>query len=60
MATKKKRNPTDATMRNVKAARKRTDTLEGRVEMLEELVFTLCEGFANLVQVTTKKKRGAS
>jgi hypothetical protein len=45
MALKKKK-PQDATMRNVKAAKKRTDTLAQRVKRLEARV-DLIEKFVN-------------
>lgn len=38
---KRKRNPTDATLRNVRAAKERTRTLSGRMKKLEQRVRTL-------------------
>lgn len=50
----KKRNPTDATMRNVKAARKRTDTLAERVDTMEAVLSALCQ---MVLELTAKKKK---
>ena len=42
------RRPTDATMRNVRAANARIKTLTGRVEELESAVGDLRQRFANV------------
>ena len=40
---KTKREPTDATMRNVKAARARHEALEARIEVLEAQIARILE-----------------
>lgn len=54
--TPKKRNPTDATMRNVKAARKRTETLEDRVDTMEAVLSALCQVVLKITEPKKKKK----
>jgi hypothetical protein len=53
--TKKKRQATDSTMRNVRAANKRIKMLE---DVISELLGTLVDVAQNLAEFMQEKKRG--
>lgn len=55
MKTKKKRQATDSTMRNVRAANKRIKMLE---DVISELLGTLVDVAQNLAEFMQEKKRG--
>lgn len=55
---KKKRNPTDSTMRNVRAVNKRLKKLEDFWDFLSEEFFIDGKGYFRTREVMLEKKRG--
>lgn len=54
----KKRNPADATMRNINALKRRVDMLERKTLLLEDAMRRLCRVVMEMRKDRTRSKRG--
>jgi hypothetical protein len=52
---KKPRNPTDATMRNIRALNKKVQSLESRFQTLEKMYSILCVDICTIVKIFNSK-----
>lgn len=60
MAINAKRRPTDATIRNVRAARRRADNLSARVRRLESQVGNLSKALAMLAREQARQRQATT